>query len=162
VNGVRVQETALSDGDVIDLGHTVFLFRSDLPVVLPETGASTSDPAGLATLAPGLERDLAPLPDFSRSMVSLLVRGESGTGKELIARAVHRLSERPGAFVAVNCGALPETLVETELFGYRKGAFSGANEDRPGLVRAADKGTLFLDEIGDLEAASQAVLLRVL
>jgi transcriptional regulator with PAS, ATPase and Fis domain len=90
------------------------------------------------------------------------VRGESGTGKEVIARAIHRLSGRTGAFVAVNCGALPDTLVESELFGFRKGAFSGANEDRPGLVRSAEGGTLFLDEIGDLPAASQAAFLRVL
>ena len=164
VNGARVQQVEVHDGDVIDLGHTVFLFRSELPTMAQETLGSTAEAInpGLATLSPGLERDFAPLPDFARSMVSLLVRGESGTGKELIARAVHRLSGRSGAFVAVNCGALPDTLVETELFGYRKGAFSGATEDRPGLVRAADNGTLFLDEIGDLEPASQAVLLRVL
>jgi transcriptional regulator with GAF, ATPase, and Fis domain len=75
---------------------------------------------------------------------------------------VHQLSGRRGAFVAVNCGALPDTLIETELFGYRKGAFSGAAEDRPGLIRSADQGTLFLDEIGDLPGPSQAPLLRVL
>jgi len=92
----------------------------------------------------------------------VLVRGETGTGKELVARAVHALSGRRGDFVPVNCGALPDTLVETELFGYRKGAFSGALEDRKGLVRSADGGTLFLDEIGDLELTSQAALLRVL
>jgi transcriptional regulator with PAS, ATPase and Fis domain len=79
-----------------------------------------------------------------------------------VARAVHELSGRPGSFVGVNCGALPATLLETELFGYKKGAFSGATDDRPGLVRASDRGTLFLDEIGDLPASSQAALLRVL
>jgi transcriptional regulator with GAF, ATPase, and Fis domain len=80
----------------------------------------------------------------------------------VVARAVHQLSGRPGELVAVNCGALPATLLESELFGSRKGAFSNAVEDRPGLVRAADRGTLFLDEIGDLPQSSQAALLRVL
>jgi transcriptional regulator with GAF, ATPase, and Fis domain len=92
----------------------------------------------------------------------MLVEGESGTGKEVIARAIHTRSGRPGAFVPVNCGALPENLVESELFGYKKGAFSGAQADHPGLVKSADGGTLFLDEIGDLPSSSQAALLRVL
>ena len=92
----------------------------------------------------------------------MLIEGESGTGKEVIARAIHGMSGRQGAFVPVNCGALPENLVESELFGYKKGAFSGAQTDHPGLVRSADGGTLFLDEIGDLPASSQAALLRVL
>jgi sigma-54 dependent transcriptional regulator, acetoin dehydrogenase operon transcriptional activator AcoR len=91
-----------------------------------------------------------------------VINAESGTGKELIARAIHALSKRSGAFVAINCGAIPQSLVETELFGYRKGAFSGASEDRLGMIRAADGGTLFLDEIGDLPPASQAAFLRVL
>jgi sigma-54 dependent transcriptional regulator, acetoin dehydrogenase operon transcriptional activator AcoR len=94
--------------------------------------------------------------------VSVLISGESGTGKELVARALHRASRRSGPFIAVNCGSLPSTLLEAELFGYRRGAFSGATEDRLGLVRAADRGTLFLDEIGDLAMPSQVALLRVL
>jgi transcriptional regulator with PAS, ATPase and Fis domain len=97
----------------------------------------------------------------SESRLAILVRGESGTGKELIAAAVHELSRRAGAFVPVNCGALPAQLVASELFGSKKGAFSGA-EERSGLVRAADRGTLFLDEIGDLALEAQASLLRVL
>ena len=99
---------------------------------------------------------------MARSPVSVVLRGETGTGKEVIARAVHTLSRRPGDFVAMNCGALPDHLVESELFGHKKGAFSGATEDRPGLVRAAHQWTLFLDEIGDLPAPSQAAFLRVL
>jgi DNA-binding NtrC family response regulator len=79
-----------------------------------------------------------------------------------VARAVHALSRRTGAFVPINCGALPPTLIESTLFGHRKGAFSGAGEDRPGLVRSADRGTLLLDEIGDLPAAAQVTFLRVL
>jgi transcriptional regulator with GAF, ATPase, and Fis domain len=96
------------------------------------------------------------------SSVPTLLLGETGTGKEVFARRLHALSRRPGAFVAVNCGALPGELIEAELFGARRGAFSGAVSERPGLVRAAAGGTLFLDEVGDLPLPSQAALLRVL
>jgi two-component system response regulator PilR (NtrC family) len=99
----------------------------------------------------------------ARSMAPVLVHGESGTGKELVARAVHELSSRAaGPFVAVNCGAIPETLLEAEFFGYRKGAFTGAVEDREGFFQAAQGGTLFLDEIGDLPLSMQSKLLRVI
>jgi DNA-binding NtrC family response regulator len=96
------------------------------------------------------------------SSVPVLLLGESGSGKEVLARAIHAMSMRKGAFVPVNCGALPETLIEGQLFGHAKGAFSGAVRDEVGLVRASDGGTLFLDEIGDLPKTSQAALLRVL
>ena len=97
----------------------------------------------------------------SASMAPVLVRGESGTGKELIARAIHACSHRcDGPFVAVNCGAIPENLLETEFFGVRKGAYTGANHDRDGYFQAAQGGTLFLDEIGDLPLAMQSKLLR--
>ncbi|WP_374426686.1 sigma-54-dependent transcriptional regulator [Ideonella dechloratans] len=99
----------------------------------------------------------------ARSMAPVLVQGESGTGKELVARAIHEVSPRSGqAFVAVNCGAIPEHLLEAEFFGYRKGAFTGAQEDRAGFFQAAHGGTLFLDEIGDLPLAMQSKLLRVI
>lgn len=99
----------------------------------------------------------------ARSMAPVLVQGESGTGKELVARAIHEQGARAtGRFVAVNCGAIPENLLEAEFFGYRKGAFTGANEDREGFFQAADGGTLFLDEIGDLPLAMQSKLLRVI
>jgi len=103
------------------------------------------------------------MPDIANSVSTVLVEGESGTGKELIARAIHHLSPRKDkAFIAVNCGALPDTLLESELFGYRAGAFTDAKKDKPGRFKLAEKGTLFLDEIGDITPAMQVRLLRVL
>ncbi len=97
----------------------------------------------------------------ARSMAPVLVNGESGTGKELVARAIHEVSVRHAQpFIAVNCSAIPEHLLEAEFFGYRRGAFTGANEDREGFFQAADGGTLFLDEIGDLPLSMQSKLLR--
>jgi transcriptional regulator with GAF, ATPase, and Fis domain len=92
----------------------------------------------------------------------VLIQGETGSGKEVLAHAIHVWSGRPGAFVKLNCAAMPENLVESELFGHVKGAFSGATKDRPGRFVTADSGTLLLDEIGDMSAAVQAKLLRVL
>ena len=99
----------------------------------------------------------------ARSMAPVLVRGESGTGKELVARAIHACSHRSeGPFVAVNCSAIPESLLEAEFFGARKGSYTGANQDREGYFQAARSGTLFLDEIGDLPLAMQSKLLRAI
>ncbi len=99
----------------------------------------------------------------ARQSSRILITGESGTGKELVARAVHENSTRVQApFITVNCGAFPETLLESELFGYLKGAFTGANENRQGLFQAAHGGTLFLDEIGNMSPAMQVKLYRVL
>ena len=99
----------------------------------------------------------------ARGMAPILVRGESGTGKELVARAVHACSHRSsGPFVAVNCGAIPENLLEAEFFGARKGSYTGATQDRPGYFQSAAGGTLFLDEIGDLTLAMQSKLLRAI
>jgi transcriptional regulator of acetoin/glycerol metabolism len=167
VNGELCSRSVLSDGDLVEIGHTIFLYRDAVPTAATDPadviGGSLQPAApGLATLVPALARDLELLVEVARSPVSVVLRGESGTGKEVVARAIHQLSQRPGTLVATNCGALPDNILETELFGYRKGAFSGADEDRPGLIRAADRGTLLLDEIGDLPAASQAAFLRVL
>jgi transcriptional regulator with GAF, ATPase, and Fis domain len=103
------------------------------------------------------------LPDIAQSNASVLIQGESGTGKELVARAIHNLSFRKDkGLVVVNCGALPDTLLESELFGYVRGAFTDAKQDKPGRFQLADQGTLFLDEIGDISPAMQVKLLRVL
>src|SRR5262249_29895659 len=94
---------------------------------------------------------------------TVLIQGESGTGKERIARAIHRASPRaPGPFVAISCGALPETLLEAELFGHERGAFTDAHKERKGRLELADKGTLFLDDIDDMPLVVQTKLLRVL
>ena len=166
VNGVRVGSAVLSDGDVLETGRTFFLFRDAAPMTPDDSldleARADEDAPGMTTLHAPLARELAALSQVAKTPLSVLIQGESGTGKELVARALHASSGRSGAFVAVNCGALPDTLVESELFGYRRGAFSEAREDRPGLVRAADRGTLFLDEVGDMPLSSQPALLRVL
>src|SRR5215510_5900309 len=163
LNGERTNGALLVDGDWIEAGHTLLRYRHGaLPPPTQPRASRSSDAAALSTMLPTLEEQSRNLEEIARSTVSVILRGETGTGKEVLARAVHRMSGRPGELIAVNCGALPATLLESELFGYRKGAFSNALEDRPGLVRAADRGTLFLDEIGDLPLSSQAALLRVL
>lgn len=103
------------------------------------------------------------LPQVAASEATVVIEGETGTGKELLARAIHNLSPRKDRpFVAINCGALPDTLLESELFGYKAGAFTGADQDKPGRFALAEGGSLFLDEIGDVSAALQVRLLRVL
>ncbi|MDF1545031.1 MAG: sigma-54 dependent transcriptional regulator, partial [bacterium] len=115
----------------------------------------------------GTSKDVEKLKELCRRVAdsdsTILLRGESGTGKDLIARAIHQHSARSaGPFVAVNCGALPENLLESELFGHKKGSFTGAIRDKEGLFQAAQGGTLFLDEIGNTSVAIQVKLLRVL
>jgi transcriptional regulator of acetoin/glycerol metabolism len=167
VNGKRIEGgLVLADLDLIEIGHSFLLFRdqvrvaSPLPVVLP--ASDLDEEPGLATFSPQLAQELTSLRAIAASRVPVVVRGETGTGKEMIAAAIHRLSGRPGPFVAVNCGSIAPQLAESELFGHRKGSFSGAEEDRPGLVRASHRGTLFLDEFAELPLATQATFLRAL
>jgi len=118
---------------------------------------------GIVTRSPTMLRLLEQANMVAQSDVSVLINGQSGTGKEVLAQAIHAASPRAGkAFIAINCGALPEQLLESELFGHAKGAFTGAVSSREGLFQAAEGGTLFLDEIGDMPLALQVKLLRVL
>ncbi|KIP90477.1 MULTISPECIES: sigma-54 dependent transcriptional regulator [Pseudomonas] len=131
-------------------------------------GAEKSDKAangeiGIIGSSPAMLELYSKIRKVSPTDSNVLVQGESGTGKELVARALHNLSKRAKApLISVNCAAIPETLIESELFGHEKGAFTGASASRAGLVEAADGGTLFLDEIGELPLEAQARLLRVL
>ena len=117
----------------------------------------------IITRSPVMKQVLSTARMVAGSDASVFIRGDSGTGKELLARAVHRASpRRDGPFIAVNCAAIPEPLLESELFGHRKGSFTGAHQNHEGLFQAADGGTLFLDEIGDMPQPLQVKLLRVL
>ena len=118
--------------------------------------------SGIIGKSPEVERMLATLARIAPKPSTVLIKGETGTGKELVAHALHQLSERSGRFVPVNCGAISPELIEGELFGHVRGAFTGAHQPRDGLFKLADRGTLFLDEIGEMPLALQAKLLRVL
>ncbi|HET9959504.1 MAG TPA: sigma 54-interacting transcriptional regulator [Polyangiaceae bacterium] len=166
VNGIRVQEAILGDRDVIEVGRVWFVFRQGLPTPsscpVDADGSSVPGEMQVRTLVPHEAEQLRILNAIARTKLPVLLLGESGTGKELLARQIHAWSERSGALVPINSAALASSLLESQLFGYNRGAFSGAVRDEPGLVRAADRGTLFLDEIGDMPAAAQVALLRVL
>lgn len=156
VNGVRCSDAPLAPGDIVRCGEwigVVLTHGADAP------GYREIAPRwfGGATLAAAVEPARRIAPDLP-----VIIQGETGTGKEGVAHAIHDWSRRKGPFVAVNCAALPAALAEAELFGYRKGAFTGAEAASTGLFRAADGGTLFLDEILDLPAGLQPKLLRVL
>jgi two-component system response regulator PilR (NtrC family) len=140
--------------------------RAAAPVPMPDAAPAPGKGDPLGRLVGGSEAMATVrvlVEKVARSMAPVLVQGESGTGKELVAHAIHDVSARAGQpFVAVNCGAIPENLLEAEFFGVRKGAFTGANADRDGFFQAANGGTLFLDEIGDLPFAMQSKLLRAI
>ncbi|MBZ0118140.1 MAG: sigma-54-dependent Fis family transcriptional regulator, partial [Sandaracinaceae bacterium] len=173
VNGARVSAARLAEHDVVRIGDSIFRFASSN---IYGYGAYRIDGSVVAAarrvqhgikdcpLVGGFQVDLVleRIEKVAKTMLSVVVTGESGTGKELVARTLHVTSERKGPLSAINCAALPASLIESELFGYRKGAFTGASQDKPGLVKMAHQGTLFLDEIGDMPLDAQAKLLRVL
>ncbi len=118
--------------------------------------------AGIITASYKLIKVCEQIEKVATTDATILVTGESGTGKELVARAIHKLSKRSGNFISINCAAIPDDILESELFGYVKGAFTGAFNSREGKFQAANKGTLFLDEIGEMSLRLQAKLLRVI
>ena len=155
VNGTRVYECILSENDRINFGETEFIFKS--------TAQATISPSQVQSKNIRWNDQLAQIPAFAKTNFPVLILGESGTGKEVIARSVHEFSQRSGGpFISVNCSALSEALVESELFGHMRGSFTGATHDRKGAFETARGGTLFLDEIGDLPLKLQPKLLRAL
>jgi transcriptional regulator with PAS, ATPase and Fis domain len=167
VNGESVAApTLLADGDFVQVGHTILRYRAAVatpvgePADVDSSRTNWTDP--LVTIDPSLAHRAAALGRVARSVSPVLLLGETGAGKEVLARAIHRLSGRTGPFVAINCGALPGSLLESQLFGHVQGAFSGATKDAPGLLRSGNGGTVLLDEIGDLPEPAQAALLRAL
>ncbi len=152
----------LKDADGQALG-SVLLLEDRRDAGLAQEARRGASFAGMIGRSEGMRRVFRLVEQVAGTDVTVLVHGESGTGKEMVARALHRLSgRRSGPFEAINCAALPETLLESELFGHVKGAFTGALRDRAGRIEAAEGGTLFLDEVGELSPATQAKLLRFL
>lgn len=152
----RIQQAQLQVGDVFAAGQLLFVVANALPAgPLPTTGQVQGVSAGIAEV-------LLQLDQAAKHSTTTLLLGDTGVGKELLAAEVHARSGRDGAFVAVNCGALPKDLLQSELFGHARGAFSGASGRRRGLVEEAEGGTLFLDEIGEAPPELQVALLRLL
>lgn len=132
-------------------------------IPLKKASGRLSGSVGLIGASPAWDSIMEDVRKVAPLKTTVLILGESGTGKELVARAIHDMSGRgQNPFIAVNCAAIPKDLIESEIFGYEKGAFTGANEAKPGKFELADKGTIFLDEIGDMEMTMQSKLLRVL
>lgn len=156
-------ERPLRDGAVIFMGAHIFVYRRMSRLDLAAIAAELSRPFGpVPTNSAVMARLCRRLRKLARSDVDLLLGGETGVGKEVMAEAIHRESGRSGPFVAINCAALPDTLLESELFGYARGAHSMAERSKPGLIERAENGTLFLDEIGDMPSSAQSKLLRFL
>jgi len=174
VNGRFITEAPLEHLDEVRVGDAIFKFvekgaaeyaryRIDGKLVGVSAAGATPNPDARRIVGGyQIHRLAMDLRGIARSTLSVMILGQSGAGKEVFAQQLHEWSGRPGPMRAVNCAAIPPALLESELFGSKRGAFSGADRDRPGLVRSADKGTLFLDEIGDMPLDAQAKLLRML
>jgi DNA-binding NtrC family response regulator len=159
VQGEAIDEVRIVPGSVLRIGTWVGLF--ELVATSARVEASFDVGPGMGG-GPALRAAMEPARKAARSNLPIIVCGETGTGKEVASRTIHAWSARQGEFCAINCAALPENLVEGELFGYRKGAFTGAERNSPGHFRRAHRGTLLLDEINELPLGTQAKLLRVL
>lgn len=154
INGTRILEAELQDGDVITLGTTELMLHNK---------NKTTRPFSISSKSEYWNHQLSQLSSVALTQFPVLLLGPSGTGKDVLAQALHQQSARSQqVFLSVNCSALSETLIESELFGHTKGSFTGAIADRKGAFEAARGGTLFLDEIGDLPLTLQAKLLRAL
>ena len=169
VGGRRITEALLHANDEVRIGDVLFKLvshgaRAYAPYRVDGSVAEGARHVGIAGAVGGMQmaRLSAEVATVGPTDLPVLVLGETGTGKELVARALHAASGRQGPFRALNCAAIPQNLVESELFGFKKGAFSGATRDHAGIIRAANGGTLLLDEIGDMPLEAQAKLLRTL
>jgi len=164
VDGRRVERpVVLRSGAIIFLGNHVAVFRMVSALALEAIRVDLASPLGpVATTSPTLAVACDRMRRLAAADGEMLLLGETGVGKEVYARAVHQRSGRRGRFVAINCGAIPRDLVESELFGYRQGAHSTAHAAKPGLIEEAEGGTLFLDEIGEMTHEAQIKLLRFL
>jgi transcriptional regulator of acetoin/glycerol metabolism len=162
VDGEQVESSVrLRSGSIIFAGSHVIVFRMVSPAELAAIHAELEDPLGpVPTINPDFAMVCKKLRALGAAGEEVLLTGETGVGKEVYAKAIHRISGRTGRFVAVNCAAIPRELVETELFGYARGAHSQAAMAKPGIIEEADGGTLFLDEIGEMAPALQTKLLR--
>jgi DNA-binding NtrC family response regulator len=162
VDGVRIRDAYIGAGSLVRLGDTTL--RADHAQEPVHLELSSRDRLGdLVGGSPAMRRVYAVIERVAPTTTTVLIQGETGTGKELVARAIHDASpRRDGRFLAIDCGAIPETLIESELFGHVRGAFSGAVSDRAGVFEEAQGGTLFFDEVGELTAPMQRKLLRAL
>ncbi|NRA33151.1 MAG: sigma 54-interacting transcriptional regulator [Polyangiaceae bacterium] len=170
VDGRQVQACVLEHNSEVRIGDAILKYvdhdcekygrhRVDGTII---DSASSPPPSGFLVGGYQIYAIARELEQISKTNLSVMLLGESGTGKEVVAREIHRMSERSGPFVGVNCAAIPKNLLESELFGYKRGAFSGADRDKLGIIRSAHEGTLLLDEIGDMPLDAQVKLLRVL
>jgi DNA-binding NtrC family response regulator len=163
INGEKISSKGIvRQGDVLEVGRSFFICSHTAPEDEVPASAAKFFLGPTQTIEPKILSIILRAQRIAPSQVSVLLTGESGTGKEVLAREIHHNSNRKGRLIAVHCGAIPENLLESELFGHKKGAFTGAQTSAEGLVAAADGGTLFLDEIGEMSPSAQVRLLRVL